>query len=364
MDFFTQLFTELNNYDSYSILLFLFISFILGWLFGFIMRGGKVSRLKKELKAKDTEYKKVVAEHDALKLQYDEQATNFKNLGFELEEYKKSVAALEDERTKIKGDFYAANDQLKKLEASNEEYTSQINDLNTQIVSLKSKNVQLNDEVERDADTLNEFAQMQSSYQATTSRLEAVEAKLDQLAQENSALRSTLDNLKEHDSAKVTTSSGSSNVTSSGSSYVPTPVMDIPDENTTTSTSTETDDTVETTIDENYNDSTIVSNGNVEDNDEDINNENRSTRARVALGNMMGTRIRRATPEEKDDLKLINGIGPFIEDKLNDIGIYTFDQISEFDPIIIELVTDAIQFFPGRIDRDDWVGQSSSLLTK
>ena len=59
MDFFTQLFTELNNYDSYSILLFLFSAFLLGCFFGWIMRGGKIRRLKNELKAKETENKKL-----------------------------------------------------------------------------------------------------------------------------------------------------------------------------------------------------------------------------------------------------------------------------------------------------------------
>ena len=60
----------------------------------------------------------------------------------------------------------------------------------------------------------------------------------------------------------------------------------------------------------------------------------------------------------------IKGIGPFIEGKLNEIGIYTFEQVSKFDKDFIELVTDAIQFFPGRIKRDNWVGQAKKLLKK
>ncbi|MBT31252.1 MAG: hypothetical protein CMO01_16480 [Thalassobius sp.] len=64
---------------------------------------------------------------------------------------------------------------------------------------------------------------------------------------------------------------------------------------------------------------------------------------------------------EKDDLKVIQGIGPFIEKKLNDIGIYTYRQISSFDDHLIERVTDAIEFFPGRIQRDNWVGQAHKL---
>ncbi len=66
----------------------------------------------------------------------------------------------------------------------------------------------------------------------------------------------------------------------------------------------------------------------------------------------------------KDDLKLISGVGPFIEEKLNSIGIYTFDQISRFTKEDIDTVTELIQFFPGRIERDNWTDQASKLKNK
>lgn len=63
----------------------------------------------------------------------------------------------------------------------------------------------------------------------------------------------------------------------------------------------------------------------------------------------------------KDDLKLISGVGPALEKKLNDLGIFTFKQVSEFDPEMVGTVNDAIEFFPGRVQRDDWVGQAKKL---
>ncbi|SEK34618.1 Predicted 5' DNA nuclease, flap endonuclease-1-like, helix-3-turn-helix (H3TH) domain [Aquimarina amphilecti] len=68
-----------------------------------------------------------------------------------------------------------------------------------------------------------------------------------------------------------------------------------------------------------------------------------------------------ASESQKDDLKLISGVGPFIEKKLNSIGIYTFDQISKFTKEDIETVTELIQFFPGRIERDNWTTQAEKL---
>lgn len=63
---------------------------------------------------------------------------------------------------------------------------------------------------------------------------------------------------------------------------------------------------------------------------------------------------------EPDDLKKISGVGPVIEDKLNDMGIYHFAQIAEFGERDIDLVNNAIDF-PGRIERDEWIAQADNL---
>ncbi len=76
------------------------------------------------------------------------------------------------------------------------------------------------------------------------------------------------------------------------------------------------------------------------------------------------TNIGTAKQDEKDDLKIISGIGPFIEEKLNALGIFTFAQISKFTAKDVEQVTDAIEFFPGRIERDDWIKQANELVKK
>jgi predicted flap endonuclease-1-like 5' DNA nuclease len=69
-----------------------------------------------------------------------------------------------------------------------------------------------------------------------------------------------------------------------------------------------------------------------------------------------------ATPEEKDDLKMISGIGPFIEERLHALDIYTFRQISKFTAHDIDTINDAIEYFSGRIERDEWVAQAKELV--
>jgi predicted flap endonuclease-1-like 5' DNA nuclease len=87
------------------------------------------------------------------------------------------------------------------------------------------------------------------------------------------------------------------------------------------------------------------------------------TLARIAdkAKNIDFDRIGRASADEKDDLKKIKGIGPFLEEKLNSLGIYTFQQIANFKAKDEELVNDAIEFFPGRIKRDNWKKQAKGL---
>ncbi|GAB3787244.1 hypothetical protein GCM10028818_51880 [Spirosoma horti] len=73
------------------------------------------------------------------------------------------------------------------------------------------------------------------------------------------------------------------------------------------------------------------------------------------------TRIGFVAPAHADDLKVIVGIGPFLEKKLHALGIYTFRQIANFNAEDIDQINDLIEFFPGRIERDNWVGQAAEL---
>lgn len=72
--------------------------------------------------------------------------------------------------------------------------------------------------------------------------------------------------------------------------------------------------------------------------------------------------IGKAEKAERDDLKMISGIGPFIEERLHALDIYTFRQISNFTPGDIEKLNIAIEYFSGRIERDKWVAQARELV--
>ena len=93
------------------------------------------------------------------------------------------------------------------------------------------------------------------------------------------------------------------------------------------------------------------------------NNEETATLNRIAAraAELDFDRIGYASVRDADDLKAIVGVGPFLEKKLHAIGIYTFRQIAGFTQDDTEQVNDVIEFFPGRIERENWVGQSAEL---
>ncbi|UWQ31488.1 NADH-quinone oxidoreductase subunit E [Leisingera sp. M527] len=61
-----------------------------------------------------------------------------------------------------------------------------------------------------------------------------------------------------------------------------------------------------------------------------------------------------------DDLKLLKGVGPKLEQTLNELGFFHFDQIADWTEAEVAWV-DARLKFKGRIKRDGWIEQAKRL---
>lgn len=68
-------------------------------------------------------------------------------------------------------------------------------------------------------------------------------------------------------------------------------------------------------------------------------------------------------PARPDDLKRISGIGPKLEQVLNVLGIWTYEQIVAWDAAEIAWVEDYLSF-KGRIGRDGWAEQAARLIAE
>ncbi|TMM54949.1 hypothetical protein [Sulfitobacter sabulilitoris] len=61
-----------------------------------------------------------------------------------------------------------------------------------------------------------------------------------------------------------------------------------------------------------------------------------------------------------DDLKRISGVGPKIEQTLNALGVYHYDQVASWRKKEIAWVDEQLRF-KGRIERDGWIAQAKTL---
>ena len=68
-----------------------------------------------------------------------------------------------------------------------------------------------------------------------------------------------------------------------------------------------------------------------------------------------------AATQTADDLKKVKGIGPKMEQTLNQIGIFTFAQVSRMTATEYDMLDSITEAFPGRAQRDDWAGQAKTL---
>ena len=66
--------------------------------------------------------------------------------------------------------------------------------------------------------------------------------------------------------------------------------------------------------------------------------------------------------EQRDDLQQIFGIGPVTEKALNDLGITSYSQLAKLKHHEIQSIAEALQIVPGRIERDDWMGNARRQL--
>jgi len=320
MDF-SKFFSNFDSMESLAILFIMLIAFLFGLIVGYLLRGGTVRRLKREVEQKDKELAEARTEIARLQEELNLREADLRKAQFEAEENRTKVTRLADEKTKLYNEVYALNQEVEQLRtASADGDTAQLNEtierLNAEIATLQSRNTQLERELNAMKDATNSgsegesvdyLADFQSTQNALRTRLESLEQKLSKVEAENDSLKQKVDNLKG--------GSGNSGPTDFGN-----------------------DDSAKKNF-------------------EEMEEKVFSLKANKAL--LMDPILQDAP--EHDDLTRINGISPFLQKQLNEVGVYTFEQISSWDPSDVNIITRKIGYLPGRIEHDNWVGQAVRL---
>jgi NADH-quinone oxidoreductase subunit E len=72
--------------------------------------------------------------------------------------------------------------------------------------------------------------------------------------------------------------------------------------------------------------------------------------------------LKEARGGKPDDLKLLKGVGPKLEQTLNELGFFHFDQIAKWTEAEVAWVDSRLKF-KGRIERDGWIAQAAQLAS-
>jgi predicted flap endonuclease-1-like 5' DNA nuclease len=65
---------------------------------------------------------------------------------------------------------------------------------------------------------------------------------------------------------------------------------------------------------------------------------------------------------DRDDLKLIHGVGPVLEKRLHELGVTSFEQIAKWTEEDIDAIEPKLESVPNRIRREGWVEHAAALM--
>ena len=435
MNFFSQLFTELQSDNSFFILTWLIGSFLIGLLTMYFWIRRRIRTLQAANEKIALELKQTIKTRETLQGQYDLKEADYKKATLALADKNKALNTLETDKRQLNSRLKSTLDEYGKAKVEHTQTATRLEELNDQILGLRTKNSQLNAEIQQSTQKINQYASTQTSLkdqgelEATIARLQAankalqtenaslqtatndsnasiesyealelkvakLEADKDQLNEalaeitqleegnetlsstvnkligENEDLKEKLEQLPQFEEGNAALNASMLKLIEqndtlkaqvadlvqyeSGNEILNATIVKLMAENEALKGQTAAANSaplpVVTSVPSPASTTSVVS---VDEMD--------TEQAKVEILAAIGNRIKSATVAEKDDLRKINGIGPFIEEKLNDLGIYTFEQVSQLDDSLIPTLTAAIEFFPGRIDRDEWVGQADRL---
>ena len=295
---------ELFTFDGNQILILSFFSlfaFLVGLLLGYFLRQRRAREMRIVLNDREKALEIATQTTQSLQNQLDLTNADLSKSVFETGEFKARAARWEEEFQRKNAEFIALQQENVKLKSSNEAFASNIEDLNHQILGLK---------VRTSSNSQSALPhQTEPGLSDSIERLEAMVERLGRMEAENTHLKAALAEALER--AEV--------LRAALPDSMPTLTFDLPE-----------------------------------------NSEPALVFKREALVEQAPLTTNE-TNENSDDLTRIEGIGPFIARLLQQQGINSFAQISLWTEADVEHITKAIGYFPGRISRDNWVGQAKIL---
>ena len=309
-----NIFTEITSADSIYILLWLSGAFLIGIGTGWAVWGLAKQKLEQDIKAWLTDYENLQKEFAAL-------TTNFEEVNARIDKVKESRAVLLQQFEEYKGEMDTLFVENKKLKTRLKE---------------AEEVIAFNEDAKFESDILN-------------LKIKSLETELDEAEQRRNSLSEEIVLLKtelKKETINGTNEDKKLKIANTRISVLEGKVAGLNHQLTNTELALEN---ASAAIAASFKDGITAAEQENPNNTDDI--------PVASIFDKIGT----AALAEKDDLTQIDGIGTFLEKKLNELGVYTYEQIANFDDSIISIVTNKIAYFPERIQQDQWVKQAQAL---
>ena len=320
MDF-SNLFSQFTAEDSVFILIVMIIAFLLGLLLGYVLRSRRVIQLKRELKDKKKELAEAQAEIENLQEQLGLKEADLKKLGFSVQEAEAKAERLEQEKEELHKRIFMLNQQLEEGEMSGAQQ-EKMAALEQEVEQLRQRNAVLENKGSATAVAAGTAAAGSADLSEMQRRIDTLEQRVDQLSSDQSKQNKVR---MEDVTGPGVVAAGASSRNIAGESESVHPMPGLPDAD-------------------------LV--------DEEPNAEFNPEK------NILQDKISDQDEGPKDDLTQIEGIGPFLQQQLYNIGVHTYEEISSWDSGRIREVTREIGYFEGRIEKDRWVEQAAQLAAQ
>ncbi len=185
----------MSHPDSVAFLLSILVTFLIGFVTAWILWGGKAAKYRKEAVRWKKNYDELIIEQNALKEQLDLKEADLVKAQREAEEAKEQYQLILEEKANWQSELDTALNKVIESETSVLSYQAAIDDLTNQIVGLKTRGAQLSEDSESREITAEHIALTQEIYNTTLARLSSMEEKMDKLIEENDDLKVQLSSL-------------------------------------------------------------------------------------------------------------------------------------------------------------------------
>ncbi|MBK6620122.1 MAG: LapA family protein [Saprospirales bacterium] len=140
MEFLKTLFASFDQAESLIFMAFVLIAFLIGFVLSWLVWTRQARKWRLEAQQSKAELKALQAEYQSFKDQFSLREADIQHAQVEAEESKRRMMGAQEDRSRIAAELEEAHAELARLQSSVAAQQVTIEDLNDQILGLRTKN--------------------------------------------------------------------------------------------------------------------------------------------------------------------------------------------------------------------------------